>query len=185
MDKGKVQTSRADDKGFFEVKRNKSGGNNGGNKNFKPYSLKLIKHVYRPKVKQSAERTSTSAKMTTPVDTNKASTSRKKEVITANDLERINDLERQMLDGKLFLVDDDGKLLKKFDYPVNADSKDKVEQVDNETVIFMSSKQLGSGSGYGIWSLLKTMARIAKVGNFDDNDPHMMLICMISCNLYL
>ncbi|GKD22898.1 hypothetical protein Tco_1224601 [Tanacetum coccineum] len=133
MDKGKVQTSRADDE-----------------------------------VKQSAEGKSASSKMTPPIDTNKASSSRKKSNGLSDDINLFS-LKRQMLDGKLFLVDDDGKLLKKFDYPVNADSKDKVEQVDNETVIFMSSKQSKSGSGYGTKSLLKQWKETAVD---DDNDPY-------------
>ncbi|GKD53828.1 hypothetical protein Tco_1287215 [Tanacetum coccineum] len=53
--------------------------------------------------------------------------------------ERINDLERQMLDGKLVLVDDDVKLLKKFDYPVNTDSDSEVVEMFNETAGFMAS----------------------------------------------
>ncbi|GKD26965.1 hypothetical protein Tco_1233179, partial [Tanacetum coccineum] len=42
---------------------------------------------------------------------------------------RINDLKRKMLDGKLVLVDDDGKPLKKVDHLVNADSDNKVDEV--------------------------------------------------------
>ncbi|GKB34921.1 hypothetical protein Tco_0879863 [Tanacetum coccineum] len=74
-----------------------------------------------------------------------------------------------MMNRKLMLVDDDGKLLKKVDYPVNADSKDEVEQVDNETTNFMASKQLGSGSGYGTKSLLEQWKETAVD---DDNDPY-------------
>ncbi|GKE50908.1 hypothetical protein Tco_1486064 [Tanacetum coccineum] len=41
--------------------------------------------------------------------------------------ERINKLERKMLDGKLMLVDDDGKPLNKVDFdPVNSDSDSDV-----------------------------------------------------------
>ncbi|GJT32171.1 retrovirus-related pol polyprotein from transposon TNT 1-94 [Tanacetum coccineum] len=54
MDKGKGGSSRADDEGFIEMKKKKSGGNYGGNKNFKPVSVKSKTH-YRPKTKQSAE----------------------------------------------------------------------------------------------------------------------------------
>ncbi|GJZ29663.1 hypothetical protein Tco_0574310 [Tanacetum coccineum] len=42
-------------------------------------------------------------------------------------------------DGKLMLVDDDGKPLKKVDYLVNADSDSEAEEVFNETVGFMAS----------------------------------------------
>ncbi|GJW43655.1 ribonuclease H-like domain-containing protein [Tanacetum coccineum] len=42
MDKGNRKTSGADDDGFIEVKRKKSNVNNGGSKNFKPVSGKLV-----------------------------------------------------------------------------------------------------------------------------------------------
>ncbi|GJR19966.1 hypothetical protein Tco_0968493 [Tanacetum coccineum] len=48
--------------------------------------------------------------------------------------EKINKLERQILDEKLMLVDDDGKPLNKVDYdPVNSDSNSGVEVADDET----------------------------------------------------
>ncbi|GJW97899.1 hypothetical protein Tco_0179707 [Tanacetum coccineum] len=43
-----------------------------------------------------------------------------------------NSFDVQIMDGKLVLVDDDGKPLKKVDDPVNADSDSEVEQVFNE-----------------------------------------------------
>ncbi|GKG39545.1 hypothetical protein Tco_0463690, partial [Tanacetum coccineum] len=52
-----------------------------------------------------------------------------------------------ILKGKLVLVDDDGKPLKKVDYPDNSDSDD--EAVKNETATFLTSK----GVGYGLKSL--------------------------------
>ncbi|GJW22641.1 hypothetical protein Tco_0033263 [Tanacetum coccineum] len=39
-----------------------------------------------------------------------------------------------MLDEKLVLVDDDGKLLKKVDSPVSSDSDSELEDVFNETL---------------------------------------------------
>ncbi|GKD46636.1 WRKY domain-containing protein, partial [Tanacetum coccineum] len=55
-------------------------------------------------------------------------------------LERINNLERKMLDGKLMLVDDDGKPLNKVDYtPVNSDSDSDVEVTYDDTAQFMAS----------------------------------------------
>ncbi|GJU19095.1 hypothetical protein Tco_1147061 [Tanacetum coccineum] len=53
--------------------------------------------------------------------------------------ERINDLERQMLDGKFMLVDDDEKPVKKIVDPVNADSDSEVDEVFNEIAGFMAS----------------------------------------------
>ncbi|GJW33346.1 hypothetical protein Tco_0053378 [Tanacetum coccineum] len=71
--------------------------------------------------------------------------------------ERIDKLERQILDGKLMFVDDDGKSLYKADSMVNADSDSEVEEVFNETVGFVISISLKSGSesGYGTKSLLE------------------------------
>ncbi|GKD29141.1 hypothetical protein Tco_1239919 [Tanacetum coccineum] len=55
-------------------------------------------------------------------------------------LKKINKLERQILDEKLMLVDDDGKPLNKVDYdPVNSDSNSGVEVADDETAQFMAS----------------------------------------------
>ncbi|GJV63148.1 ribonuclease H-like domain-containing protein [Tanacetum coccineum] len=56
-------------------------------------------------------------------------------------------------DGKLVLVDDDGKPLKKVDYPVDLDSDDEVEPVKNKMVSFLALKS--TGVGYGTKSLLE------------------------------
>ncbi|GJR25060.1 hypothetical protein Tco_0973587 [Tanacetum coccineum] len=68
---------------------------------------------------------------------------------------RIKNLERQILDGKLVLVDDDEKMLKKVESPINSDSESEVKEVINETPGFMASTSLKSGSesGYGTKSL--------------------------------
>ncbi|GKE09027.1 hypothetical protein Tco_1412578, partial [Tanacetum coccineum] len=50
----------------------------------------------------------------------------------------INNLERQILDEKLVFVNSDRKLIKKLDYPVNADSDSEVEEVFNEITRFMT-----------------------------------------------
>ncbi|GJQ95628.1 hypothetical protein Tco_0006767 [Tanacetum coccineum] len=55
--------------------------------------------------------------------------------------ERINKLERQMLDGKLMLVDDDGKLLNKVDFDqVNSHSESEVEMVYDEIAQLMANR---------------------------------------------
>ncbi|GJU84117.1 hypothetical protein Tco_1291663 [Tanacetum coccineum] len=64
-------------------------------------------------------------------------------------VERINVLEKHILEGKLVLVDDNGKPLEKVDYLDNSGSNDEVEPVENETAIFLASK----GVGYGLKSL--------------------------------
>ncbi|GKA23755.1 hypothetical protein Tco_0709788 [Tanacetum coccineum] len=154
---GQGQTSGADNEGFIEVKRKKSGGNNDDTKNFTV--LVKPKSQYRPKAKQSFE--SSSPKTTPFVDTNKASISgynkespsNKGNMFSfSNSFEALNDeiliikevasgsmattsgtqeegqsathiadtinvLKKQILEGKLVLVDDDGKPLEKVDYP--------------------------------------------------------------------
>ncbi|GKA99599.1 putative reverse transcriptase domain-containing protein [Tanacetum coccineum] len=159
---GKGQTSGADYEGFIEVKKRKPGGNNGGNKNFKPVSVKP-KTRYQPKPKQSTEGVSNSLNTTNFVDMNNASISALnvessiiKEIATCNKattsgtqevgqsstplVERINVFEKQDMEGKLVLLDDDGKPIKKVKYPGNTRSEDEVEPVDNKT------QQLGSNA---------------------------------------
>ncbi|GJR84548.1 ESKIMO 1-like protein [Tanacetum coccineum] len=134
MDKGKGQTSGADDDDFIKVKKKKSSGNNGSTKNFKSVSVKP-KTQYRPKAKQSTEGTSNSPKTT---GTNTASTSRYNKESPSNK-------EKRIMEGKLALVDDDGKPLEKVDYLVNSNSGDEVEPVENETANFLASKRVGYG----------------------------------------
>ncbi|GKA96171.1 retrotransposon protein, putative, ty1-copia subclass [Tanacetum coccineum] len=110
MDKGKGQTFGAEDDGFIEVKKKKSCGNNGGNKNFKPVSVKP-KTFYRPKTKQSNKGTSNSPKTTPFASTNKEGKSYTPLV------ERIDVLEKQILEDKHVLVDDDRKPLEMVAYP--------------------------------------------------------------------
>ncbi|GKC10941.1 hypothetical protein Tco_1007723 [Tanacetum coccineum] len=56
-------------------------------------------------------------------------------------VDKIGKLENPIIDGKVTLVDDDGKPLKKVDYPGNHDSEDDVESVDNDMAHSMSSKK--------------------------------------------
>nr|GEW92900.1 hypothetical protein [Tanacetum cinerariifolium] len=63
--------------------------------------------------------------------------------------ERFNNLERQMMDGKLMLVDDDGKQLNKVDYaPVNSNSNSDVEVVYSQTAHFMTGRCANDASLY-------------------------------------
>ncbi|GJS06408.1 ribonuclease H-like domain-containing protein [Tanacetum coccineum] len=126
----------------LEVKKKKSGGNNGGTKNF-TFLLKP-KTQYRLKAKQSTNGMSNSPKMTPFVGTNKASTL-----------------------GKLVLVDDDGKPINKVDYPINLSSDDDVEPFVNEMASFLASKS--TGVVYGPKSLLEQW-RESNVD--DDYDPY-------------
>ncbi|GJU33237.1 putative reverse transcriptase domain-containing protein, partial [Tanacetum coccineum] len=180
MDKGKGKTSGDDDEGFIEVKKKKSGGNNRGTKNFKPFSVKP-KTQYRPKAKQPIEGMSNSPKTTLFVGTTKASTSdynkeppsNKGSVFSlSNSFEVLNvdnPITEEILDGKLVLGDDDEKPLDKVDYPVNLDSDDEVEPVDNETANFLAS----NGVGYGLKSLWEQWRDTAVDDEYDPYDDDM------------
>ncbi|GJS73396.1 hypothetical protein Tco_0706237 [Tanacetum coccineum] len=92
-------------------------------------------------------------------------------ISTTHIVERIDKIERQNIDGKLTLVDDDGKPLPKVVFTVNADSDSEVEEVVDEHAIFMASTSLknGTDSGYGTNSLLKQWTTIKWD---DDYDPY-------------
>nr|GEW11489.1 hypothetical protein [Tanacetum cinerariifolium] len=64
---------------------------------------------------------------------------------------RADKLERLIIDGKLTLVDDEGRPLEKVDYSGDHDGEDEVEPVDNEIAKFLASKRVG----YGTNSLLE------------------------------
>ncbi|GJW94074.1 ribonuclease H-like domain-containing protein [Tanacetum coccineum] len=187
--------STADDEGFIEVKIKKSCVNNGGNKNFKPISVKQ-KTFYRPKAKQSAEGTRNSSKTTPFVDTNKISTSGNNKDYTkspsnkgngfsdginlfslSNSFEALNDenlvIEEVRVECKLVLVDDNEKPLVKVDYPGNTGSDDEVEQVDNETASYLASKPMGVG--YGTNSLLEQLRTICDDWDIKFEHEHVVM----------
>nr|GEU98762.1 integrase, catalytic region, zinc finger, CCHC-type, peptidase aspartic, catalytic [Tanacetum cinerariifolium] len=95
----------------------------GPNVRFKP-----VKQVYKPKM-------------------NNVNTSGNKK----KDVESTKEIERLIIDGKVTLVDDEGKPLEKVDSSSNYDSKDEVASVDNEMESFLASKKVG----YGTNSLLE------------------------------
>ncbi|GKE88471.1 hypothetical protein Tco_1565946, partial [Tanacetum coccineum] len=55
-------------------------------------------------------------------------------------------IDKLIIDGKVILVDDDGKQLKKIDYPGDHDSEDEVESVDNDMARSMASERVGFGT---------------------------------------
>ncbi|GKA38380.1 hypothetical protein Tco_0730931 [Tanacetum coccineum] len=130
----------ADDEGFIEVKNKKSGSNNGGTKNFTvPVKSKT---QYHPKAKQSTNEMSNSSKTTPFVALNdenhiieevatgsKATTSgtQKEGQSSTPIVDKNNVFEKQILEGKLVLVDDDGKPLENGDYLDNLANDDEVE----------------------------------------------------------
>ncbi|GJY24019.1 hypothetical protein Tco_0397677 [Tanacetum coccineum] len=93
--------------------------------------------------------------------------------------------ERQMLYGKLMLVNDDGKPLPKVVSTVNADSDSEVEEVFNETTGFMKSTSLksGSNSGYETKSLLEQWRKTKRDDDYDPYDDNMYESHDVSENL--
>ncbi|GJV50605.1 hypothetical protein Tco_1446346, partial [Tanacetum coccineum] len=83
-------------------------------------------------------------------------------------VEKINVLEEKILKGKLVLVDDDGKPLEKVDYPVNLDSDDEVEHVENETTNFLASNEVGYGPK-GLWEQRRETAVDDEYDPYDDD----------------
>nr|GEU87318.1 hypothetical protein [Tanacetum cinerariifolium] len=78
--------------------------------------------------------------------------------------ERIDKIKRQMIEGKVLLVDDDGKSLPMVVSMVNANSHNEVEEVFDEHSTFMASTCLkcGSDSGYdtnSLWEQWKEVKR--------------------------
>ncbi|GKA29934.1 reverse transcriptase domain-containing protein [Tanacetum coccineum] len=61
-------------------------------------------------------------------------------------VDKIRKLEKLIIKGKVTLVDDDGKPLKKVDYAGDHDSVDEVESVDNDMARSMASERVGFGT---------------------------------------
>ncbi|GKD46685.1 hypothetical protein Tco_1271330 [Tanacetum coccineum] len=61
-------------------------------------------------------------------------------------VDKIGKIEKLIINGKLTLVDNDGKPLKKVDYPSDHDSEDEVESVDNDMARSMASERVGFGT---------------------------------------
>ncbi|GKB39583.1 hypothetical protein Tco_0884525 [Tanacetum coccineum] len=59
---------------------------------------------------------------------------------------KIRKLKKLIIDGKVTLVDDDAKPLKKVDYLGDHDSEDEIESVDNDMARSMASKRVGFGT---------------------------------------
>ncbi|GJZ22325.1 hypothetical protein Tco_0559364 [Tanacetum coccineum] len=67
-------------------------------------------------------------------------------ISTAPVMEKIGKLEQLIIDGKGTLVDDDGKPLKRVDFPVDHDSDDEVYSVDNDMARSMVTETIGFGT---------------------------------------
>nr|GEW22384.1 hypothetical protein [Tanacetum cinerariifolium] len=122
------------------------------------FSYKSAKQIYRPVSNKNGASTSRKKKqveMSRKEVSNSNSFDALNLIENDDDLERIDKIERQMIEWKLLLVYDDGKPIPKVVSMVNADSDSQVEQVFDECATFMASTGLkrGSDSGYGTNSL--------------------------------
>ncbi|GJY37128.1 retrovirus-related pol polyprotein from transposon TNT 1-94 [Tanacetum coccineum] len=88
---------------------------------------------------------------------------------TSNTLmvEKIDKMERLIIEGKVTLVDDEGKPLKKVDYSGDHDSEDEFVSTDNDMANFLASKK----DDYGNNSLLEQWKESYMDGNYDF-DPY-------------
>nr|GFB66496.1 hypothetical protein [Tanacetum cinerariifolium] len=65
---------------------------------------------------------------------------------TTHIVDKIDKLEKLIIDGKISLVDDEGKPLIKVDYSGDHNSEDEVEPFDNEMISFLASEKVGFGT---------------------------------------
>ncbi|GKA35731.1 hypothetical protein Tco_0722222 [Tanacetum coccineum] len=82
-------------------------------------------------------------------------------------VDKIGKFEKRIIKGKVTLVDDDSKPLKKVDYPGDHDSKDEVESVDNDMACSMATERVGFGTN----SLLEQWRDSYENGDYDE-DPY-------------
>ncbi|GKC20766.1 hypothetical protein Tco_1022916 [Tanacetum coccineum] len=61
-------------------------------------------------------------------------------------VDKTDKIERLIIDGKVTLVNGEGKPLEKVDSLSDHDSEDEVASVDNEMVSFLASKKVGYGN---------------------------------------
>ncbi|GJU59709.1 hypothetical protein Tco_1237475 [Tanacetum coccineum] len=76
---------------------------------------------------------------------------------------KFDKIERLIIEGKVTLVDDEGKPLKKVDSSGDHDSEDEIASVDNDMANFLASKK----DGYGNNSLLEQWKETYVNGDYD------------------
>ncbi|GJS35027.1 retrotransposon protein, putative, ty1-copia subclass [Tanacetum coccineum] len=81
-------------------------------------------------------------------------------------IEKIGKFEDLITSGQAILVDKDGNLLKKVEFPGEYDSEDEVASVDNDMARFMAYER-----GFGTQSLLEQWSDSYDNGDYDD-DPY-------------
>nr|GEV04299.1 hypothetical protein [Tanacetum cinerariifolium] len=100
-------------------------------------------------------------------------------------VERVDEIERRIINGKITLVDDDGKPLHKVVSTKIMDSDSEVENAVDHHAVFMASTSLKRGvdSGYGTNSLLEQWRKIKRDDAFDPYDDDLYESHDISKNL--
>ncbi|GKA41645.1 hypothetical protein Tco_0734305 [Tanacetum coccineum] len=144
-------------------------------------AFKPIKQVYRPVPNRN--KANLSGKMKQVVVASKEAHSRRSgssETVgslmciysTTPIVERINKIERQIIDEKLTLVNDNRNLLHKVVSMENVDSDSEVEDVVDKHAFFMASTGLkrGANSGYGTNNLLEQWKTTKQDDNYDPYD---------------
>ncbi|GJW97320.1 geraniol 8-hydroxylase-like protein [Tanacetum coccineum] len=180
---GKGGSSGVDDDGFIEVKKKKSSVNNRGSKYIKLVSV-IPKTTFRPKVNQSTVVISPKMapfigkkNVSTSVESiSKASTSgmHVEGKSSTHIVDKINRIDKHLMDGKCMLVDEDGKPLEKVDSLGDHVGDDEVEYVDNDMARYLALNS--SGVGYGTNSLLEQWNNSYRDADYDydpyDNDMY-------------
>ncbi|GJY20408.1 gag-pol polyprotein [Tanacetum coccineum] len=126
--------------------------------------FKPVKQVYRHVSKKNNVNTSGNKKKDMePTIENVESSS----TSTTPIVEKIDKIERLIIDGNVTLVNDEGKPLAHVDSSGDHDSEDEVASVDNEMVNFLASKKVG----YGTNSLLEQWKETYENDDYDF-DPY-------------
>ncbi|GKE21069.1 putative reverse transcriptase domain-containing protein, partial [Tanacetum coccineum] len=86
------------------------------------------------------------------------------ELVTTLVIEKIDKIEKLIIDGKVTLVNNEGKPLEKVDYSGDYDSEDEVASIDNEMASFLANKD-----GYGTQSLLEQWNESYENGDYEYN----------------
>ncbi|GKC62757.1 zinc knuckle CX2CX4HX4C containing protein [Tanacetum coccineum] len=140
MDKGNGQIPSADDEGFIEVERTASLASTNKASNKESLSNKDNVSFF---ISNSFEVLNVDTLIIEEVATGSKVTTFGMQVkgqCSVHLVKRTNVIEKQIMEGKLVLVDDDGKLMEKVDYPANSDNDDEVESVENKTASFVGIK---------------------------------------------
>ncbi|GJS84838.1 hypothetical protein Tco_0751379 [Tanacetum coccineum] len=105
--------------------------------------FKPVKQVFKPVSKKPIANTSGNKKKDVELNKENVETS---SISTTPIVDKIRKLEKIIIDGKATLVDEEGKPLKRVDYPGDHDSEDEVESVDNDMARFQALERVGFGT---------------------------------------